>query len=59
MMDQHASGQILTAHRVLSFDGNVLKGPERPEDVSENPPVLDIIDTIQGNDSNSHIADES
>jgi ATP dependent DNA ligase domain len=35
MMKHHASGQLLTDHRVLFFDWNVLKGPERPEEVSE------------------------
>jgi hypothetical protein len=35
MMKHHASGQLLTEHRVLFFDWNVLKGLERPEDVLE------------------------
>jgi hypothetical protein len=35
MMIYHASGQLLTDHRVLFFDWNVLRGQERLENVSE------------------------
>ena len=31
-MKHHASGQLLTEHRVLFFNRNVLNGPERAED---------------------------